>query len=157
MQTITKEKLMLQPRLLTLLLLLTTAHCAYSQQKLKTATSPFKQVDVPDSVLRRINKAIKRQEKLPQNAFPVYIFDLANHNNYVFRDGIYSYKLSSPHAERRILIVHKGATTLFEGTHVNDVLREYLAYIEKKKLPTATTIRYLNIVGKHLQREYDAN
>ncbi|TGE23443.1 hypothetical protein [Hymenobacter metallicola] len=148
---------MIQSKRLVLLLAIALSGSAYSQQKPKYASSPFKQVDVPDSVLRRINLAIKRRERLPQNTFPIYVFNLAKHDDYVFKDGIYSYKLSSPHAERRIFIVYKGATTIFNGVHVDDVLREYVAFVEKSKLPTATTIRYLNIIGKHLQEQYDAN
>ena len=120
-------------------------------------TNPFQQVAVPDSVLRRINQAIKRQEKLDADAFPLYIFNLLDRKKFTFQDGIYSYRLSSPHAERRIFIVYRGSTTILEGIFVNDVLREYLIFVERKKLPAALTIRYLNVVSKYLDEEYNAD
>ncbi|OON67136.1 hypothetical protein [Hymenobacter sp. CRA2] len=151
---------------LLLLLGLSASACGQQQKTApaNTATpkpnlatkNPFQQVDVPDDVLTKINQAIKRQEKLPQNAFPIYVFNLEQRDDYKFHDGIYSYKLSSPHAKRRFFIVYNGVTTLFEETYIDNVLREYLLFLEKSKIPTQLSIRYLKVISKFLEDQYNA-
>ena len=150
--------------IMTLLVVLSLASIACGQQLTKpnsvgkptAKANPFQQVAVPDSVLRRINQAIKRQEKLEADNFPLYVFNLLDRKNFSFQDGLYSYKLSSPHANRRIFIVYKGATTILEGVFVNDVVHEYLNFADQNKLPPIITIRYLKAISKFLEDEYSA-
>lgn len=121
-----------------------------------TTQNPFQQVAVPDSVLQRINHAIKRQEKLEADAFPLYIFNLIDRNKFTFQDGIYSYRLSSPHASQRIFIVYKGATTIFNSIYIDDLLTEYSNFLKNRKLPTKTSITYLKVISIFLEQEYDS-
>jgi len=136
--------------LCSLVLLASSAHA----QKLKT--SPFQQVEVPRTVMSQLNALVHEEDKTAATENPMYITNLLATNDIQYKDGIYYFRVMSPHALGRIFITYKGQATVFKSLEVNGLLQEYLAFLSKSELPDKVKIDYLKAISIHLERQYKA-
>jgi len=86
----------------------------------------------------------------------MYITNLLATNDIQYKDGIYYFRVMSPHALGRIFITYKGQATVFKSLEVNGLLQEYLAFLSKSELPDKVKIDYLKAISIHLERQYKA-
>ncbi len=142
------SKLAVSTTLLCLFLLLGNTVCA---QKLKT--SPFQQVEVPKPVLSQLNQVATKEDKHSAAENPMYITNLLAAQDIEYKDGIYYFRVMSPHSLGRIFIVYKGKETIFRSIDTG-VIQEYSDYLIKNELPEKTRIAYLKVIAAHLDQQY---
>lgn len=116
--------------------------------------NPFQMVKVPDSVRYRLGLYLKAHDKLDTVYKAIYIYNSINNKDYNYKDGIYYFRLMSPHATGRLFINYKGEIKIFESIYVNDLLQDYLDYLKTTILPVSLRIKYLNVISRFLQQQY---
>lgn len=123
----------------------------YSQLKNE---SLFYMVEMPDSI------ALKLDEAYSKNAENVNagrnVFNLANRKNFVFGDGIYSFKGQGPHFPRRLFIFNNDKLFIFnnEGAfNPKGVMREFADCIDKLQLTNEQVVKYSKIISIYLEQE----
>ena len=120
-------------------------------QKLKT--SPFQQVEVPKSVLVRLNQVATKEDKHSAAENPMYVTNLLAKQDIAYRDGIYYFRVMSPHSLGRLFIVSKGNAAVFTSTDTG-LIQEYADFLAKNELPEKTRIAYLRAIAMHLEQQY---
>jgi hypothetical protein len=140
-------------RLSTLLLWLLWPSVSALGQKFKT--NPFQQVQVPQSVLLRLQQVATKQSARLAAAYPLYVTNLLATQDVAYHEGLYYFRIMSPHAVGRLFIVHNGQATIFTSTDAH-LIDEYADFLAKNELPEKTRIRYVSAIAAHLERQYTA-
>lgn len=112
-------------------------------------------VNVPKEIHKKLENIYINE--LGQLDGGIYVWNLQNRKDFVFKNGIYSYKLMGPHFPRRIFIQHNGKTFIFKsfGAFNNiGVLKEYIECIKTLKIPDKDVFTYLNIISIYLKDEF---
>jgi len=120
----------------------------------KPKQNPFQIVDVPDSIYKKIEK-VYIDEKGSVNA-GIFIWNLSNKKDYIFKNGIYSYRLMGPHFPRRIFIFKTPKIYIFKSIGAFDsvgVIQEYLECIKLLELTETERVLYLKSIANYLKSE----
>lgn len=116
----------------------------------------FKVVEVPDSIkLKLLSITYKEVEKITAKT-GLYIYNLSNYKDYIFRNGVYSFKGMGPHYPRRIFINYNSKTYIFKSEGAFDsvgVLQEFIDCIKLLEITEKDRIKYLKIISNYLQDE----
>jgi len=116
--------------------------------------NPFQMVDVPDSIYKKIEK-VYVNERESVNA-GIFIWNLSNRKDYIFKNGIYSYRLMGPHFPRRIFIFKSPKIYIFKSIGAFDfvgVLHEYLECLKLLELSETERVLYLKTIASYLENE----
>ena len=116
--------------------------------------SPFEMVNVPESIRWKLAQFLEKKEKLDTPSMAIYIYNLLEPKNYVFKDGIYQFRLMGPHFIPRIFIFNHGKMKIFQNYDLESFLGEYLSYIKISSLSPRTEIKYLTAIAQYFQEEY---
>jgi len=111
-------------------------------------------VDVPDSIYKKIEK-VYVNERESVNA-GIFIWNLSNRKDYIFKNGIYSYRLMGPHFPRRIFIFKSPKIYIFKSIGAFDfvgVLHEYLECLKLLELSETERVLYLKTIASYLENE----
>ena len=114
----------------------------------------FQMVDVPDSIYKKI-ETVYVNEKGSANA-AIFIWNLSNRKDYIFKNGIYSYRLMGPHFPRRIFIFKSPKIYIFKSIGAFDfvgVLHEYLECLKLLELSETERVLYLKTIASYLENE----
>lgn len=128
--------------------------CNVYAQKLKT--TPFQQVEVPKPLMHQLNALVHEEDKTSTPENPMYITNLLATKDIQYRDGIYYFRVMSPHALGRIFVNYKGQATIFKSFDAYGIMQEYQAFLSKNELPEKTKIAYLKAIANHLDQQYIA-
>jgi len=122
----------------------------------KKKADPFRIVNVPDSLRLQLVKKTYPNSKDLTSKTGLYILNLTNSKDFIFKDGIYYYKGFGPHFSRRIFIFNKGVLCIFDNVgafNPKGVLQEYLESIKKLDLTDKQTVKYLKAISEYLEQE----
>lgn len=126
----------------------------------KKKVDPFRMVNVPDSLRLQLAKKSYPNSKDQTSKTGLYIFNLINSKDYIFKDGIYYYKGFGPHFPRRIFIFNKDVLFIFENEgafNPKGVLQEFVDNINKLGLTYKQTVKYSKIISEYLEQESGNN
>lgn len=120
--------------------------------------NPFIMVEIPDSLRAKLACSELQKNNLvtsfDSSYMAMYIRNLIDPQDYLFKDGIYTYNLMGPHFQRKLFIFSKGEIYIFKSIYINDVLDEYLIFLKETDIPVLKRIEYLNAIAKYLEEEY---
>ena len=116
-------------------------------------TSPFQQVAVPAPVLRLLNQVATKEDQHVAAENPMYVTNLLAKKDIAYHDGIYYFRVMSPHSLGRIFIVSKGKAAIFTSTD-SGLIREFADFLAKNELAEKTRIAYLRAIATHLEQQY---
>ena len=134
-----------------LAILLMNLSSVYSQNK---RNNPFQRVSVPDSIAVKLREAYNKNAK-NVNA-EANVFNLLNRKDFVFKDGIYSFKGQGPHFPRRIFIYNKGGLFIFENEgafNAKGVIQEFAKCVNELSLTDSQIVRYSKVIAGYLEDE----
>lgn len=116
-------------------------------------TNPFQRVKVPDSIYIRLEEAYKISTGFDSVNAGRNVWNLINSQDFVFKNGLYSFKGQGPHFPRRLFVYNKGKVYVFSSNYVNKVLQEYIECINLLGLSEVDRINYLKRISSYLQEE----
>ena len=134
-----------------ILLLTCISLCYYTGAQ--TKKNPFQMVNVPDTIYKQLEN-VYIQERGSAGA-RINIFNLEDSKDFVFKNGIYSYRLSGPHFQRRLFIYNNSKLYIFTEIYIDDVIEQYMEGIKYLDLSVDDKICYLKIISEYLQVGYD--
>lgn len=137
-----------------ILLLIVVTTTMYGQSN--KSKNPFQMVQVPDSIRYYLGSYIKQYEKIDTIYPAIYVYNLVQEKDYSFHDGIYYFRLMSPHSSGRIFIYNKSKIKIFESNYIDDLLEEYVNYIKLNQLAEETKVKYLKAITVFLNMEYQS-
>ena len=117
-------------------------------------TNQFQMVNVPREVTKKLESVYINE--LGQLEGGIYVWNLQNRKDFVFKNGIYSYQLIGPHFPRRIFIQYNSKTFVFKSAGAFNnvgVLKEYIECIKILKISDKDVAIYLNIISNYLKGE----
>jgi hypothetical protein len=142
-------------RLILVLFYLTVLIFSVNAQNI---SNPSQRVVVPDSIYLKLEDAYN---KVSENVNAGRnVLNLSNRKDFIFKDGIYSYKGQGPHFPKKIFIFDKNRIFIFDNIgayNPKGVLSEFLNCIEELKLNKAKIVRYSKIIADHLYYEENLN
>jgi hypothetical protein len=133
------------------IILLIGGSCTYSQDKKE---NPFQMVSVPDSIVNKLEEAYNKNAKNVNAGKNV--FNLLNRKDFIFGNGIYSFRGQGPHFPRRIFIFNKGLLFIFdsEGAYnPKGVLEEFVQNIDILGLTNEQIVKYSKVISDYLEEE----
>lgn len=131
-----------------IIILLSIFGSSFGQNK-----SRFHTVNLPDSIIVSLKNFLTKKEKLSITG-AILTYNLLDKKNYMYEDGIYSFKLLGSHFHRNIFIVHRKNIYIFKGYYLNELLPEFYLFLNQKKLTSKTEIDYLKAISLFLEEEY---
>jgi hypothetical protein len=124
---------------------------AFSQRSLQS-----KQLYIPDTIRVKIALFELKKDILTDN------FDSAYMSMFVYKrtgdklkfsNGLYEYKILSPHIDYKIFIFYNSKIFFFRNSYIDDVLEEYLSCIKQLNISIKDRIEYLNEISIFLKQE----
>jgi len=134
--------------LITLLSVLIFVSCINAQTK---KVNPFQRVSVPDSVVNKLEKAYTKNG-VNVNA-GTNVFNLSNRKDFLFKNGIYSFKGQGPHFPRRIFICNETKLFIFENEgafNPKGIIQEFSKAIEILGLTDLQMTKYAKLIAEYL-------
>lgn len=119
----------------------------------KQKNNPFQMVEVPDSIYYILEEAYKKYTGFDSVNAGRNVWNLLDRKNFVFKNGLYSFKGQGPHFPRLIFIYNNGKTYTFSSSCITVILPEYLQCIELLKLSEEDRIKYLKAISSYLEEE----
>lgn len=138
----------------TILILSTIFFYSCSFAQTVKSKSTFEMIKVPDSIKAVLSNFLTGKEKVPVVG-AILIYNLINKRDYLYKDGIFSFRLMGAHFNRQIFIVNKGKIHILDGYYIDELLPEFNEYIRKTDLPTKIKISYLKVISVFLDEEYN--
>lgn len=127
--------------------------CCFNSFSQTHKNKAFEMVKTPDSVKVILSSFLANKEKVKVDG-AILTFNLIDKKDYLYKDGIYSFRLLGPHYNRQIFIANKGVVHIFNGYYISELLPEFNEYIKKTELPTKLKIAYLKAISVFLDEEY---
>lgn len=124
---------------------------SYSQVK---KLNPFQRVVLPDSIYLKVDEAYKKNAKNVNAGKNV--FNLSDRDDFVFKDGLYSFQGQGPHFPRRVFIFNKGLLFIFENEGAFDpkgIIQEFAGSMYQLKLTDKQVIKYIKLLVEYLEQE----
>jgi len=118
--------------------------------------NPFQMVDVPDSINIKLESAYKSITGFDSVNAGRNVWSLTNRKDFIFKNGLYSFKGQGPHYPRCIFIFKNSKIYIFKSIGAFDfvgVLQEYLECIKLLELTEADKVIYLKYVADYLRDE----
>lgn len=118
--------------------------------------NPFQMVDVPDSICLKLESAYKSITGFDNVNAGKNVWNLTNRQDFVFKNGLYSFKGQGPHYPRCIFIFKDFKIFIFKSIGAFDftgVLKEYLECIKLLELTEIERVLYLKSIGNYLESE----
>jgi len=118
--------------------------------------NPFQMVDVPDSINIKLESAYKSITGFGNVNAGRNVWNLANRKDFIFKNGLYSFKGQGPHFPRCIFIFNNSKLYIFKSIGAFDfvgVLQEYLDCIKLLELNEADKVKYLKYIAVYLKDE----
>lgn len=116
----------------------------------------FQMVDVPDSVCLKLESAYKSTTGFDSVNAGENVWNLTNRKDFVFKNGLYSFKGQGSHYPRCIFIFKNPKIYIFKSIGAFDflgILREYLECIKTLELTKTERLLYLKLIANYLERE----
>jgi hypothetical protein len=118
-------------------------------------------VKIPDSIKVRLAYAELKKNKL-KNSFDssylaMYVYNVTDPENYQFGEGLYTYRVMGPHHQRKLFIYSNNKLYIFRNVYIDDVVREYLVFLEQNKIDAHLRIKYLEAIAVYLREEYEVD
>ena len=127
--------------------------CCFNIYAQKTKSNPFKMVVMPDSISAKLEEAYTKNTGCRNVNAGRNVWNLVNRKDFIFKNGIYSFKGQGPHFPRLIFIYYNGRLFIFTNSNINRVLEEYLKCISVLELSEADSIKYLKAISNYLHEE----
>ncbi len=118
--------------------------------------NPFRMVDVPDSISFKLESAYNIITGCDSVNAGKNVWNLINRKDFVFKNGLYSFKGQGPHFPRCIFIFKDGRTFIFKSVGAFDfegVLQEYLKCVKFLNLSRKESLKYLKHIVDYLEEE----
>jgi hypothetical protein len=115
--------------------------------------NPFQRVKVPDNIYIELEKSYRVSTGFDSVNAGKNVWNLINSKDFVFRNGLYSFKGQGPHFPRRLFIYNNGKLYVFTTNYIDKVLQEYIECIKSLGLSEADRIKYLKKISVYLQEE----
>ena len=118
--------------------------------------NPFQMVNVPDSISIRLENAYKSITGCDSVNAGKNVWNLINRKDFIFKNGLYSFKGQGPHFPRCIFIFKNGKIFIFKSVGAFDfegVLQEYMECIKLLSLSRTESLKYLKYIVHYLEEE----
>lgn len=128
---------------------------AYGIAQSKKA-NPFQRVEVPDSIVIKLEEAYNKNAKNVNAGKNV--FNFLNKKDFVFKDGMFSFQGQGPHFPKRIFIFNNGNIFIFENEgsfNPSGIIKEFVICIEKLNLSKKKVVKYIKAIGDYLEQEFE--
>ena len=116
----------------------------------------FQRVNVPDSIYRKLEDGYSfKNVNAGRN-----VFNLSNRNDFLFKEGLYSFQGQGPHFPRKIFIYFLKNIYIFQNEgafNPKGVLTEYVNFIQKNDLTDAQIVRWSKLISVYLEEEDGEN
>lgn len=125
-------------------------------QKKKTASNPFQMVKVPENIFVQLEAKYKEITGHDSVNAGRNVWNLLEPKNFVFKDGIYSFKGQGPHFPRLIFIYKNESLFVINAIGAfepSKVISDYLKCINELKLSDTEIRKYLKVVSQYLLQE----
>lgn len=121
-------------------------------QKLKA--NPFQRVEISDSISIKLEKAYEKNTGFNNVNASRNVWNLIYNDDFIFKNGLYSFKGQGPHFPRQIFIYNNYKLYVFASSSTEKVLAEYLECIKLLALSEEDEIIYLKGISQYLQDEF---
>lgn len=118
--------------------------------------NPFQMVVVPDSIYLMLEKEYESITGFDSVNAGRNVWNLTNSKDFVFKNGLYSFKGQGPHFPRCLFVYNNKKIYIFKSIGAFDfsgVLQEYLECIKLLKLTKEDKVKYLKSITKYLENE----
>ena len=118
--------------------------------------NPFQMVDVPDSIYLILEKEYESITGFDSVNAGRNVWNLINFKDFVFKNGLYSFKGQGPHFSRCIFIFKSPKIYIFRSIGAFDfvgILQEYLECIKLLGLTETERTVYLKSIATYLENE----
>ena len=115
--------------------------------------NPFHRVKISDSIYVKLEKSYFETTGFENVNAGRNVWNLINKRDFVLKDGLYLFRGQGPHYPSRIFIYDNNSVYMFRNNHLEDILTEYVRFIEKLKISEINKIKYLKIICNYLQEE----
>lgn len=132
-----------------IIIILILITCDISAQ---TKINILRNVDIPDSVYVILGKFIADHEGWDSVRTAITIKNLRDKKDLEFKEGLYYFKLNSPHSDPYLFFNYKNNITIFSDFEFNKIMNEFLEFIKNKDVLEKHKIEYFKALLNFLYK-----